>query len=66
MNKHPNNICVCGHLYKDHGVFKCDVYSYKLQKSCLFGIGIDANLVDNCKEFKLDNLKYLEQLSESM
>ena len=54
--------CSCGHSFKDHGIFKSDSYSYILENACLVGIHSDLTLVDDCKQFKLDNLKYLEKL----
>jgi hypothetical protein len=64
MKKSRNNICTCGHLEKDHGVFKSDSYSYEFPKTCLVGIGSDIKFVDDCREFKLDNLRYLEDCYE--
>ena len=59
-----NNICICGHLEKDHGIFKSDSYSYILENACLIGVGSAIKFVDICTEFKQDNLSYLEKLYE--
>lgn len=56
----PNNFCICGHEDFMHG-------------ACIGACGItlvgpDNELEDNirhsCEEFRLDNLKYLEQVYE--
>lgn len=68
MNKHLNNICICGHNREIHNpsyskakMWDNDIY---IQDACY--VGFDDHRPCNCYQFKLDNLKYLEQLSGSM
>jgi hypothetical protein len=64
MKSQQNNICICGHLEKEHSIFRPDSYDARLEKACLFGVNSGIQFVDDCREFKLDNLRYLEDLYE--
>jgi hypothetical protein len=64
MKSQQNNICICGHLESEHGIFRSDSYSYEFPKTCLVGMGSDIKFVDDCREFKLDNLRFLENMYE--
>ena len=68
MNKHPNNICICGHSreihnpsYSKHKMWPNSSYR---QDACYEGLNEEKHEC-RCMHFKQDNLKYLEQLSGS-
>jgi hypothetical protein len=51
-------ICVCGHGLKEHGI------SPHLDQACYVYAVDGGKYEDNCMEFKLDNLRFLEQKYE--
>jgi hypothetical protein len=60
--------CVCGHAEKDH----LDIYGDKVaifcNECCLYNfynmMRTNYSRVENFHKFKIDNLKYLEELSK--
>lgn len=66
-----NFICICGHLkivhspkywLNDMGSSKASIEDF-LQDACYEWVRRDEAICE-CEQFKLDNLKYLENLSE--
>ena len=56
MRKHKDLICKCSHQFSKH-----EFYSFYniICLDCLSDPNVDIRLI--CKNFRLDNLKYLEQ-----
>jgi len=49
------DFCICGHTFLSHEPEGCcPIVGWGIQKPCC---------PNGCKEFKLDNLKYLERIS---
>jgi hypothetical protein len=47
--------CLCGHPFEDHSSFE-DGYCIE----CMFSDGLYGDGFADCEQFKLDNLKYIE------
>jgi hypothetical protein len=56
---HLNSLCICGHGFLDHSRLH-----YNSGLECRVGYGDGTYFRDDCMNFKLDNLKYLEMLSK--
>lgn len=55
MDYKDSDICVCGHEFDNHDL---DEDGWCLV--CMFSDGFYGDGVNDCRQFKLDNLKYVE------
>lgn len=59
MDYKLTDICICGHEFGDH-----DPLEYGYCMECLFSDGLYGDGIGECENFKLDNLKYIEDEAE--
>jgi hypothetical protein len=69
VNRQKNKffICTCGHLKSDHIKPEDRLHPRPRQLGICYNMSgeYDKYYTDNCQAFVLDNLKYLEMLSEA-
>ena len=59
MKNQQNNICRCGHKLEDH----FESYFEEGRYVCYAKKFNSFKFVDDCREYQLDNLRFLENLS---
>ena len=62
MKSQQNNICVCGHDKSEHRTGMEGRFSNRL--SCMATLENGMKYADMCFDYKLDNLRFLENLYE--